>query len=167
MKFTEILGKAFSMRAYAMARSRTQDPLQGFMFRVSIDGIPSEVGFQSVSGLSREVEVVEYLESMYDHAHKLPGRESFGEITFARGMYPEDNYLRDAYEKCFQKGDDYRSEVTLTICDRAGTPRKYFGFAEAWFSSYTPGDLDSTSSDVVIENLVMQYEYMFDPSKGN
>lgn len=164
MKFAEIFSKALTMNAYAMARSRAEDPLQGFMFRVSIDGIPDTVGFQSVSGMSREVEVVEYFEAMYNYAHKLPGRESFGEITFARGMYGSDNYLRDAYEKIFQSGDDIRREVTLQILDRGGTVRKKFGFAEAWFSSYTPGDLDSTSSDVVIENLVMQYEYMFTPS---
>lgn len=164
MKFAEIFKRALTMPASAMPRTRTEDPLQGFMFRLSIPGIPSDtVGFQAVSGMGREVEVVEYLESMYDHAHKLPGRESFSEVTLTRGMYSSDNYLRDAYEKIFKNPNTFRQNVTLTIYDRLNQPQKNFGFAEAWFSSYKPGDLDSTSSDVVIEELVMQYEYMYTP----
>ena len=62
------------------ARTIDQDPLQSFMFKVSISGLPSGVGFQKVGGLNREVAVVEYLENMYEHKHKLPGRESVGEI---------------------------------------------------------------------------------------
>ena len=52
-----------------MARTIQQDPLQSFMFRVSIAGLPTGVGFQKVGGLSREVGVVEYLENMYYHTH--------------------------------------------------------------------------------------------------
>ena len=160
-KFADIFRKALLMEAYA-SRTRAEDPLMGFMFHVSIEGIEGEVGFQSVNGISREVEVVEYFESGYQYAHKLPGRETYGEVTFARGMYPKDDTLRDAYEKCFAAGsaDNFRCLVTVSIHDRADVKKKVFNFYEAWFSSYTPGDLDSTSSDVLIETLVMQYEYM-------
>ena len=97
MKFAEILKEAITTKAYAMARTMESDPLQSFMFKVQINGLPTGVGFQKVSGISREVAVVEYLENMYDHTHKLPGRESVGEITFERGMYADNLLLQHLY----------------------------------------------------------------------
>lgn len=157
MKFLEAFKSAVSTKAYAMARTIQQDPLQSFMFRVSIAGLPTGVGFQKVGGLSREVGVVEYLENMYDHTHKLPGREKVGEITFERGMYA-DNYLQKIYESVF-KNNNARSTVTIDICDRFGNIRRSFQLAECWFSKYEVGDLDATSDDVIIETLTMQFEY--------
>ena len=150
----KILNK-FALKAYA-SRTISEDPLQGFNFRVSIAGLPSGVGFQSVSGLSREVGVVEYFESMYDHAHKLPGRESVGEITLTRGMYA-DAYLQTQYETIFNN-NDCRSTVTIDILDRFGNIRRSFQLAECWFSKYECADLDSSSDDVVIETLTLQFE---------
>ena len=141
MKFAKVLKDVFTTKAYA-SRTIEQDPLQSFMFRVQISGLPTGVGFQKVGGLSREVAVVEYLENMYEHTHKLPGRESVGEITFERGMYADD-YLQTMYE----------------VCDRFGNVRREFQLAECWFSKYECGDLDATSDDVIIETLTMQFEY--------
>lgn len=156
-KFSNILKEALSTKAYAMARTMTSDPLQSFRFKVKISGLPESVGFQKVSGISREVAVVEYLENMYDHTHKLPGRESVGEVTFERGMYANDR-LQPLYEKVFTNNKT-RSTVTVQVCDRFGTIRREFQMAECWFSKYEVGDLDATSDDVIIETLTMQFEY--------
>lgn len=156
-KFAKILREAITTKAYAMARTMESDPLQSFMFKVQIAGLPTGVGFQKVAGISREVAVVEYLENMYDHTHKLPGRESVGEITFERGMYADD-YLQKLYEKVFNNKTS-RSTVTIQVCDRFGKKRRSFSLAECWFSKYECGDLDATSDDVVIETLTMQFEY--------
>lgn len=160
MKFKEAFKSAVSTRAYAMARTAEQDPLQSFMFKVSIPGLPNGVGFQKIGGLSREVAVVEYLESMYEHKHKLAGRETVGEVTFERGMYA-DNYLRDLYEAIF-KNPTARNTIVISVCDRIGNVRKTFSLAECWFSKYEIGDLDATSDDVIIETLTMQFEYFLD-----
>jgi len=157
MKFTQILNEVLTTKAYAMARTITADPLQAYMFRVSISGLASSVGFQKVGGLSREVAVVEYLENMYDHKHKLPGRESVGEVTFERGMY-EDNALQSVYETVF-KSDSVRSTVVIQVLDRFGKIRRTFQLAECWFSKYEVADLDATSDDVIIETLTMQFEH--------
>lgn len=156
MKFAEIFKEVLTTKAYA-ARTITADPLQSFMFRVSISGLSSSVGFQKVGGLNREVAVVEYLENMYDHTHKLPGRETVGEITFERGMYA-DNALQSLYETVF-KNDTCRSTVIIQVLDRFGNVRRTFQLAECWFSKYEVADLDATSDDVIIETLTMQFEY--------
>lgn len=155
-KFVKVLKDVIATKAYA-ARTTEQDPLQAFMFKVSIPGLPTGVGFQKVAGLSREVAVVEYLENMYSHTHKLPGRESVGEITFERGMYADKN-LQTIYESVFN--DKFkRKTVVIQVCDRFGNIRREFQLAECWFSKYEIGDLDATSDDVIIETLTMQFEY--------
>ena len=148
--------KGIALNAMA-SRTIEADPLQSFMFRVSIPGLPTGVGFQKVGGLSREVEVVEYLENMYDHTHKLPGRETVSDVTFERGMYA-DNYLQGIYEKVFNN-NTVRNTVVIQVCDRFGKIRREFKCAEAWFSKYECADLDATSSDVIIETLTMTFEY--------
>lgn len=148
--------KGLALNAMA-SRTIEADPLQSFMFRVSIPGLPTGVGFQKVGGLSREVEVVEYLENMYDHTHKLPGRETVSDVTFERGMYADD-YLQDIYEKVFNN-NTVRNTVVIQVCDRFGKIRREFKCAEAWFSKYECADLDATSSDVIIETLTMTFEY--------
>ena len=155
--FAKILKDTITTKAYAMARTMESDPLQSFMFKVQISGLPTGVGFQKIAGLSREVAVVAYLENMYSHTHKLPGRESVGEVTFERGMYSDD-YLQTLYESIF-KNTTKRSTVTIQVCDRFGKVRREFQLAECWFSKYECGDLDATSDDVIIETLTMQFEY--------
>lgn len=148
--------KGLALNAMA-SRTMEADPLQSFMFRVSIPGLPTGVGFQKIGGLSREVEVVEYLENMYQYTHKLPGRESVGEVTFERGMYADD-YLQTLYEKVFTD-KNVRNTVVIQITDRFGKIRREFKCAEAWFSKYECADLDATSSDVIIETMTMVFEY--------
>lgn len=156
MKLINILRDVMTTKAYA-SRTIEQDPLQSFMFKVTISGLPAGVGFQKIGGISREVGVVEYLESMYSYAHKLAGREKVGEITFERGMYADD-YLQTVYETIINDTSK-RCNVVIEICDRKGTVRRKFELAECWFSKYEVGDLDSTSDDVIIETLTMQFEY--------
>lgn len=148
--------KGLALNAMA-SRTMEADPLQSFMFRVSIPGLPTGVGFQKIGGLSREVEVVEYLENMYQYTHKLPGRESVSEVTFERGMYADD-YLQTLYEKVFND-NNVRNTVVIQITDRFGKIRREFKCAEAWFSKYECADLDATSSDVIIETMTMVFEY--------
>ena len=154
-KFALMLKNVAVTEAYA-SRTGESDPLQAFRFRVQIAGLPTGVGFQKIGGLSREVAVTEYLENMFDHTHKLPGRESVGEVTLERGMYA-DNYLQTLYENVFSNLNN-RSTVTIQVTDRLGNIRREFQLAECWFSKYEVGDLDATSDDVIIETLTMQFE---------
>ena len=159
MKFSDVIKDVFTKKVYA-ARTIREDPLQAFMFRVSLSGLSGDLGFTKVSGLSREVAVVEYFENMYEHAHKLPGRESVGEITFEKGMYEDKTYVQE-YEKVFGANkNEVRHEVTISILNRFGEIKRKFTLYEAWFSKYEVGDLDSSSDDVIVETLTVQFEYM-------
>lgn len=157
-KFHKVLKEVITTKAFAMPRTMEEDPLMGFMFQVTISGIDSKIGFQKVGGLSKEIAVVDYFENMYQHAHKLPGRESIGEVTFERGMYADDAF-QIAYEEFF-KSTHERRDVTINICNRFGKIARTFTFSECWFSKYEVSDLDSSADDVIIETLTMQAESM-------
>lgn len=142
------------------ARSVASDPLQKFMFRLTVPGLPSGIGFTKIGGLTRETAVIEYLEGMYQYAHKLAGREKVGEIVCERGMYKEAD-AENHYKRVLT--DPARREtMTIEILDRFGESRRTFKLAEAWFSKWEGSDLDAASDDVAIEKLTIQFEYFLE-----
>ena len=157
MKFFDIFKNAVSTKTYAMARTMESDPLMGFMFKVKIGGVDCTIGFQKSGGLSREIAVVDYFENMYEHAHKLPGRETIGEVTFEKGMFADKAFV-DYYENLFSTHNRY--DISVIICDRFGNAKRTYDFTECWFSKYEVTDLDSSSDDVLVETLTMQSEGM-------
>jgi len=143
-----------------MARTIANDPLQKFMFRVTVPGLPTGLGFQKVGGLTREVGVVEYLEGLYQYTHKLPGREKVGEVTLERGSYATKE-LEAQYKKVLTDSN-LRNTVIIGILDRFGNTKRTYKLAEAWVSKWEGSDLDASSDDVAIEKLTLQFEYFLD-----
>lgn len=159
MRFSDVIKDVFTTKAYA-ARTIREDPLQSFMFRVQLSGMSGEIGFTKVAGLSREVDVVEYFENMYEHAHKLPGREKVSDITFEKGMFDDLTFVKE-YEKVLGADkNECRHEVVIKIMNRFSEVKRTFNLFEAWFSKYEIGDLDGSSNDVIIETLTVVFEYM-------
>jgi phage tail-like protein len=146
----------FVLMAHA-ARTSSEDPLQKFKFRVTIPGIPSKIGFQKVTGLSKEINVVEYDESAFEYTHKLPGKTSFGEVTMERGMFADSSMLD---QMKVITNPDFRTTMIIQLCDRFGNAKRTWKLAEAWISKWEGSDLDSTSDDVAIETITVQYEYL-------
>ena len=140
-----------------MSRTFANDPLQKFMFRVTIPGLPTGIGFQKVGGLTREVGVVEYLEGLYEHTHKLPGREKVGEVTLERGAYASKE-LEDLYKSILNVDTAKRVTVVIEILNRFGETKRTFTLEDAWCSKWEGSDLDATSDEVAIEKMTLQFE---------
>lgn len=151
--------KNLFMTAHA-ARTASLDPLQKFRFRVTIPGLPSEIGFQTVSGLSYEVNSTEYSEGGYEYTHKLPGKPSVGEITCERGAY-QDTSLADLIKETLTN-PDFRQTIVIEHLDRFGNVGRTYKLAEAWVSKWEGSDLDASSDDVAIEKITIQFEYYLD-----
>lgn len=151
--------KKLFMKASA-ARTVANDPLQKFMFRVTVPGLPSGIGFQKVGGLTREVGVVEYLEGLYAYTHKLPGREKVSEVTLERGSYADKEF--ENYYKKVLTDPNIRNTIIIEILDRFGNTKRTYKLAEAWVSKWEGSDLDASSDDVAIEKLTVQFEYFLD-----
>ena len=143
-------------------RSRVYDPLQSFMFEVQFDdgkdATLARVGFTKVSGLSKEMSVVEYLEACFEHKHKLAGREEIGEITLEKGMFATSE-MYDMFKSVTDPSNDsFRHTVSIIIKNRAGEPKRKFLLGNSWVNKYELGDLDATSDDVIVETMTLQAE---------
>lgn len=140
-----------------MARSVVNDPLQKFKYVVSIPGLPNGMGFNKVSALKRELGTVEYTEGGYSHTHKLVGRETVEAVTLERGMFASKD-LENLYLKSLND-PNFRTTVTITLQDRFGKAQRTWKLAEAWVKSWEGSDFDSSSEDVAIEKVVVEFEY--------
>jgi phage tail-like protein len=140
-----------------MARTYANDPLQMYQFRVSMPGLPAGMGFQKVSGLTKEVGVVEYDEGGYSHTHKLPGKEKTPEITLEKGMFANAD-LESVYKRTLQN-PDFRTTVIIEHLDKFGKVSRSWTLAEAWVSKWEGSEYDATSEDVAIEKITIQFEH--------
>lgn len=143
-----------------MPRTVAQDPLQKCKFRVTIPGLPSGMGFQKMSNIKREIGVVEYAEGGYDHTHKLSGKEKVEPITLEKGMFVSAD-LEALYKKALSS-PDYRVTATIDLLDKFGKVARTWTLAEAWCSSWESSDFDSSSEDVAIEKITIQFEQFLD-----
>jgi len=143
-----------------MPRTAISDPVAKCNFKVSIPGLSESIGFQKVSGLSRERAVVEYKESGYKYTHKMPGNETVGEVTLERGVFRSQeiyNLYRDSLTN-----PQFRKTVTVVSLDKDGNSVQRWTLAEAWVSKWEGTDFDAESDDVAVEKLTMQFEYYVD-----
>lgn len=150
---------AFTINAHA-ARTASLDPLQKYKFRLTVPGVPSEIGFQKVSGLSNEVGVAEYAEGGYDYTHKLPGKPKVNEVTLERGAYRDRMF--EAMIKDTLTNPNMRGTVIIEHLDKYGEVARTYKLAEAWTSKWESSDLDASSDDVAIEKITIQFEQYLD-----
>lgn len=156
----KVLKSVFNIQKVYAARTASEDPLQNFKFRVTVPGLPTNLGFKTCKGLDFETEVVEYDEGSWAYTHKLPGRGKVGEVTLERGCY-EDTTFKDLVISVLTS-KSFRGTVIVEHINRFGEVGRTFKLAEAWVSKWTNSDLDASSSDVSIESLTIQFEYYLD-----
>lgn len=77
-----------------MAEENLYYPVPQFRFEVEIDDV-GEISFQEVSGLDIEIQTIDYRagDSPNDSVLKVPGMTQYTNLTFKRGIYPDDNKL--------------------------------------------------------------------------
>lgn len=138
-------------------RVYTNDPLQGYNFRISIPGLPKAVGFKKIGGLSQEVGVVEYDEGGYKHTHLLSGKLKTGELVCEKGMFAN-TQIEDIFKKMVTKPHQ-RNTITVELLGKDGKVARKWSLAEAWCSKWEAGEFDASSEDAVVETLTFQYEY--------
>jgi phage tail-like protein len=149
------------------------DPYRGFKFKVVIDGF-TKAGFQKVSGLKEATEVTTYREGTDAvTSRKMPGLTEYDNVTLEQGLCNNDDFRKwrqkivNLGKEAGAAGDgpagtpdalDFRKTVTIELFDKAGNKVKEWELQEAWPASLEIGDLDATSSDVVIESLELAHE---------
>ncbi len=133
------------------------DPYANFNFLVEIDGI-ARAGFAEVSGLSIDVDVIEYREGG-DNAgtvRKLPGLIRYTSITLKRG-FTQDTSLWNWF-KTVLDGAVQRASGSIILLDSSRKPVLRWVFREGWPSKWEGPCLNGKTNDIAIETLVIEHE---------
>jgi len=160
------------------------DPLRNYRFAVAMGTQGVAGGFQKVSGIGANVEVIEYREGIdQPHVKKLTGMESFDEVTLERGVVASNSDLWKFMVKSIETDDitsttdmttksfidiqesntaaeGYHTNITITAMDKTGTEVRNYILHNAFASSYKLSDLDASSNEVFVATLTVVYEYL-------
>jgi phage tail-like protein len=133
-----------------------QDPYKNYRFRLEIDGI-QQAGFSECSGLSSEVQVVEYREGGEStEVRKLPGMAKCSDITLKWGL-TDSRELYDWHLSAVN-GQVQRKNGSVVIQDDLGQEKMRWNFFNAWPSKYTVPDLNAKGNEVAIATMTVACE---------
>ena len=126
-------------------------------FRVEWGG--TNVGFMEVSGLSIELDVVDYREgsSPESSIRKMPGLKKFSDVVLKRGIVKnDDDFYRWISTATFNQVE--RRDVLISLLNESHEPVVVWKLKNAFPSKLEYSTLNSQSSDVVIESLTLAHE---------
>lgn len=137
-------------------------PPVGFHFRVEFDisGVgQTDTFFREISGLSMELEeesIVEGGENRF--VQRLPVRAKYQDLILKRGLF-KDSILGSWCRAAIQELDIKTATVWVTLLNEAHEPLQSYCFVNAWPKKWSVSDFNAESSDIVIENLELAYQY--------
>jgi phage tail-like protein len=136
----------------------TTRPFGKFRFVVEIDGL-SLAHFQSVGGLSHEIEVLAQQEGgVNDRMHKLPGQGSYPNVVLKVGYI--DNRLLEDWHFGYSKapGGVGRKNGSIVMLDDAGQEKARWNFTRAWPVKWEGPELDASQSQIMVESVEIAHE---------
>ena len=135
--------------------------MRNFKFEVKIGGFQA-MGFQSVTGLEKTIEEIEYREGSDKLVmRKFPGMASISNVTLERGFSSDSDlinwinasYNPDASANAVQANVAPFQDITITIRDRNGIAQREIVLKDCFVVSRQIGDLDATANDILLETL--------------
>ena len=137
---------------------RPHDPHGDYNFIVTIDGCDAGV-FQKCDGLSFEVDLVEYRDSMMPHPQKRPGIRRYGNIKLIKG-----NVANTALWEWCQAiigGEHERKNGSISVLSDSGDsnqPVVTFNFNDAWPLRWKGFRLDGMGKGSLVEEIELVVE---------
>ncbi|PHR95278.1 MAG: glycerol acyltransferase [Leeuwenhoekiella sp.] len=138
----------------------TYYPPVGFHFKVEF-GVTqnSEFEFQSVSGLSVDIETEEFAEGGENRfKHKLPVRTKFPNLVLKRGLVTDSDLIawcRDAIEDFQFKP----TGVMVKLLNEEHQPLKTWNVVHAYPVKWSVSDFNAEENSLVIETIELAYNY--------
>jgi phage tail-like protein len=142
----------------------TQDatwPLPKFHFEVDFGTKLTKIAFQEVSGMDKEVQVIEYRHSNSKlfSTVKMPGIAKYGNVTMKRGIFANDNMFWD-WMKEIQMNTVARQLVHIKLLDENGEVTMHWTLNNAWPTKITSTDLKSDGNEVAVDTLEIAHEWL-------
>ncbi len=140
-------------------------PLPKFHFQVEWGG--AKIGFSEVSGLDVSVEAIEYRDGASPEYHKIkmPGLQSFSNITMKRGIFKGDNDFYNWWNTVALNTIE-RRDIIISLLDEAHAPVVVWKIKNAWPLKVQSTDLNATGNDVAIETIEIAHEGLAIQNEG-
>ncbi|MBK8638420.1 MAG: phage tail protein [Chromatiaceae bacterium] len=132
-------------------------PLPKFHFQVQWGG--AKIGFTEVTGLEVTTEKIEYRDGASKEYHKvrMPGMQTFGDLTLKRGVFAGDNEFYDWWNTVALNTVE-RRDITISLLNEAHEPVVVWKVKNAWPTKVTSTDLNASGNETAIETLVLAHE---------
>jgi phage tail-like protein len=132
-------------------------PLPKFHFEVQWGG--TRIGFTEVTGLEVTTEKIEYRDGASKEYHKvrMPGMQTFGDLTLKRGIFAADNEFYDWWNSVALNTVE-RRDITISLLNESHEPIVVWKVKKAWPTKITSTDLNSSGNETAIETLVLTHE---------
>ncbi len=138
----------------------TYYPPVGFHFKVEF-GVTQdkEFEFQSVSGLSVDIETEEFAEGGENRfKHKLPVRTKFPNLVLKRGLVTNS----DLIGWCREAIEDFQFKPTgvmVKLLNEEHQPLKTWNVVHAYPVKWSVSDFNAEENSLVIETIELAYNY--------
>ena len=132
-------------------------PLPLFHFEVQWGG--TRIGFTEVTGLEVSTEKIEYRDGASKEYHKIrmPGMQTFGDLTLKRGIFAADNEFYDWWNTVALNTIE-RRDITISLLNESHEPVVVWKVKNAWPSKVTSASLNASGNETAIETLVLAHE---------
>jgi phage tail-like protein len=135
-------------------------PMPKFRFEVDF-GTHKGVAFQEVSGMDKDVQVIEYRHSNNKlfSTIKMPGLVKYGNVTMKRGVFVNDNMLWKWMDE-IKMNTIKRRSVLIKLLDEAGSVTMQWQLINAWPTKITGTDLKSDGNEVSVDTIELAHEQL-------
>lgn len=138
--------------------SNSYPPL-GFHFKVEFANLKSEFEFQSVSGLTVEMDTEDIAEGGENRfKHRLPVRSRYSKLVLKRGLLTDSSLIK----WCREAVEDFNispTDITISLLNEEHEPLMTWNVVHAYPVKWSMGDFNAEQSQVVIETMELVYNY--------
>ncbi len=134
-------------------------PMPKFRFDVDFGTELTGISFQEVSGMDKEVQVIEYRASNNPlfSTIKMPGIAKYGNVTMKRGIFVGDNRFWNWMSE-ITMNTIARRTVIIRLLNENGKVTMQWSLANAWPTKITSTDLKSDGNEVTVDTIEIAYE---------
>ena len=134
-------------------------PPLGFHFLVEFANQSDEYQFQSVSGLSVDLETEEIKEGGENRfKHKLPVRAKYPNLILKRGLLVNSGLID--WCNAATEGFDFKpTDIIVKLLNEENQPLVSWNIVQAYPVKWSIGEFAAEESKIVIETLELTYNY--------
>jgi len=136
-------------------------PMPKFRFEVDFGTQLKGIAFQEVSGMDKEVQIIEYRHSnsALFSTIKMPGIAKYGNVTMKRGVFVNDNNFWKWMDE-IKMNTITRRTVLIKLLDEAGSVTMQWQLNNAWPTKITGTDLKSDGNEVAVDTIEIAHEQL-------